>query len=725
MMRTISMGGLGQGRGCRGLAAGAAMVLALAGGGALGTARGQVIITVAGSTEAVGDGGAATEAPLSYSYGVAVDSAGSLYIADANNHRIRKVTAPGVITTVAGTGAAGFSGDGGTATAARLFFPAGVAVDSAGNLYIADTSNSRIRKVTAAGVISTLAGTGSYGSSGDGGAATAAQISYPRGVAVDGAGNLYIADVNGHRIRKVTPAGVISTLAGTGSAGYSGDGGAATAAQLNYPGGVAVDSAGNLYIADSYNFRVRKVTPAGVISTVAGNGTCCYSGDGAAATAARLAYPFGVAVDSAGSLYIADQSNSRIRKVTSAGVISTLAGTGSAGYSGDGGAATAAQLYYPYGVAADSAGNVYIADSSNHRIRKIGAVSLTATACRYEWIEVGNQANRGTVTPGASIRFPDWTPGRSSAMQIFVTNMSGTVQRLSSIDVTGSAFRLTRVPSLPVTLTATQPGVQTDFVMEFSPSSGGVSTGAVLMGGQVFPLTGRAQFAAASGATVVDLPATATARQQPRAGVTLRTAYGVDLAGTVTLAFTPDAVNASDDQTLVFANGARTVNFTIPANGTQAVFNPATANQFSVGTTAGTITVGVILRAGNVNVTPSPAPSAAIRIARSAPAITGVVIANKTATGFEVQVTGLATPREVRQARFRFSGTSLDTTELTADVNTAFTNWYRGTESGLFGSAFKYVQPFSVSQGSVGNITSVTVTLSNSNGDSAAANANF
>ena len=230
------------------------------------------IETVAGYVP-LGDGGAATAAALMNPGGVAVDAAGTLYIADTDNNRIRKVTTAGVITTVAGNGLAGAGGDGGQAVFASLHSPHGVAVDAAGNLYIADTDNNRIRKVTPAGIITTVAGTGISGHSGDGGPATAARLNYPVGVAVDAAGNLYIADTGNSRIRKVTPAGVITTLAGTGIGGYSGDGGPATAAQLKYPFGVAVDAAGNLYIADSGNNSIRKVTPAGIITTVAGNGT--------------------------------------------------------------------------------------------------------------------------------------------------------------------------------------------------------------------------------------------------------------------------------------------------------------------------------------------------------------------------------------------------------------------------------------------------------------------
>jgi len=370
----------------------------------------QPISTVAGNGSEFysGDGGPATSAELNCPIGVAVDAAGNLYIADCNNNRIRKVTAAtGVITTVAGNGGTGgYSGDGGAATSASLYYPTGVAVDTAGNLYIADGDNNRIRKVTAAtGVITTIAGTGIQGYSGDGGAATSASLYYPSGVAVDVAGNLYIADEGNNCIRKLTATtGVITTVAGNGAFGYSGDGGAATSASLNYPSGVAVDVAGNLFIADQQNNTIRKVTAAtGVITTVAGNGTPDYSGDGSAATSASLNYPSGVAVDVAGNLFIADQQNNRIRKVTAAtGVITTVAGNGLTSYSGDGGYATSAHLYRPTCVALDSSGNFFIADFSHYCIRKVSVpnpITVTANTNQGKVYGAANPTLTYSVTP--------------------------------------------------------------------------------------------------------------------------------------------------------------------------------------------------------------------------------------------------------------------------------------------------------------------------------------
>jgi len=342
----------------------------------------QSMVTVAGG--GTDDGRPATAVGLLSPEGVAVDAAGNIYIADFHANRIRKVSAlTGVISTVAGNGSQGFSGDGGPAEAAALSGPTDVAVDAAANLYIADFNNHRIRRVAAAsGVITSFVGFG--GTLGDGGPATAAKLVQPHGVAVDAAGNLYVADSLQYRIRKVIAAtGIISTVAGNGTAGFSGDGGAATAASLCGPADVAVDASGNLYIADgpatSYtlrsNNRIRRVDAAtGIISTIAGDGTSNYSGDGGPAIAAGLSNSLGVAVDASGNVYIADSDHNRIRKVTG-GTISTVAGDGSFGFTGDGGAATAAGLLRPSALALDAAGNMYVALQYQMRIRKIAAAS--------------------------------------------------------------------------------------------------------------------------------------------------------------------------------------------------------------------------------------------------------------------------------------------------------------------------------------------------------------
>jgi TonB family protein len=414
---------------------------------------GGVITTIAGTgtTGFAGDGGPATSAPLTGPYSIAVDAAGNLYIAERGNHRVRKVTPNGIISTIAGVGSSGFSGDGSTAVSAQLAGPGGVVADEAGNLYITDSLNTRIRKITPDGKIDTIAGTGTRGFSGDGGPATAAQFGLPvrvvrdsagslyiadlqnlgvrkitpqglistiapalnaargapgpgprggrggpnattgcpavsptvvppapvgtngvftpQGVAVDGAGNIYVVAPNSPTVRKITPAGMVTTIAGTGTAGFSGDGGPATAAQLRNPIAVTVDSANNVYVADNTDSRVRKIAPSGTITTVAGNGIRAYGGDGGPATSACLVAPNSVVVDGAGNVFIGD-TNGRVRKVTTDGIITTFAGS-TYGFGGDGGPATAAGLTLPTALAFDSAGNLYIADSRNFRIRKV------------------------------------------------------------------------------------------------------------------------------------------------------------------------------------------------------------------------------------------------------------------------------------------------------------------------------------------------------------------
>jgi trimeric autotransporter adhesin len=410
------------------------------------------IQTVAGSDDS-GNGGSALAAALDQPEGIAVDHSGNIYFAEAANHRVRKIAPDGTIQTIAGTGLAGFSGDGGPAAAAQLNQPYGLALDSSGNLYIADLGNSRVREVTADGTMQTVAGGGSLAATGagQGGPAAVAQLMQPRNVAVDSGGNLYISDFGANQVYRVTSGGILSLVAGTGTAGFSGVGTSALLAQLSAPAGLAVDSSGALYVADSGNNLVRKVyngviinvfntaAPTGValdstgmlyvaagsyfgtvvqaiagvtsardltvdssgnvfttsgafvlevssggaVATVAGSGGSPYfGGDGGPATSARLNAPAGIAADSSGNWYIADTANNRIRMVTAAGQISTIAGTGTSGLSGDNGPAAAAELNSPQGIAIDSAANLYIADSGNNAVRKItpgGTISTIAS----------------------------------------------------------------------------------------------------------------------------------------------------------------------------------------------------------------------------------------------------------------------------------------------------------------------------------------------------------
>lgn len=354
----------------------------------MATAQNTVITTIAGNgtQNYSGDGGQATSATLNQPAGVAVDSSGNVYIADTGNARIRMVNTSGVISTIAGTGCCSYGGDGGPATAASLYQPAGIAVDSSGNIYIADVVDSVIRKISN-GTITTIAGkVGESGFYGDGGAAVNASLGQPQGVFVDSSGNVFIADTQDNVIREISASsGNISTVAGYGAQqGFGGDGGSATASSvyLDNPTGVAVDSAGNIYIADKGNNRIREVTASdGKINTIAGNGAqSCNTagcGDGGPAMSAVIYNPTGVAVDSSGNIYIAGTPSNKIREV-SGGIISTLAGDGAPAYFGNGGNPVYAGLNHPQGVAVDASGNVYIADTNNNAIREVTTVNAPA-----------------------------------------------------------------------------------------------------------------------------------------------------------------------------------------------------------------------------------------------------------------------------------------------------------------------------------------------------------
>jgi len=400
----------------------------------------QIIQTIAGngSPGYSYDGIWSVNAKLYEPSSIVVDKIGNIYIADTYNNRIRKVDTTGIISTFAGNGSNGYGGDGGLATAAE-FYPAGVAIDTIGNIYIADAENNVVRKIDTAGIITTIAGNGdgagtfNGGYSGDGGPALNAELSGPTGVAVDIHGNVYIADLDNNAIRKVNTQGIITSVAGNSGQGFAGDGGPAVAALLYNPSGISVDVIGNLYISDLTNARIRKVDTAGIITTIAGNGTTGYSGDGGNAKAAEI-YPGGNAIFMNGDLFITDKGNNRIRKVDSTGIITTVAGTGMAGYSGDGGSATAAQLNTPANITLDRFGNLFIADRINNRIREvvfdpkdahhvnveyINAVPVlhvyptptrnvlhvdeVSTAMHYQLLNVvGSVVQQGTLSPGTN-----------------------------------------------------------------------------------------------------------------------------------------------------------------------------------------------------------------------------------------------------------------------------------------------------------------------------------
>jgi uncharacterized protein (TIGR03437 family) len=407
------------------------LYIADTGNGRVRKVSGGVITTVAGNGTCCfgGDNGPATSAQFNYIEGVAADSAGNLYIADYGNNRVREVS-NGVIRTVAGNGTPGFSGDGGPATSAQLKGPMGVAVDSAGNLYIADLDNYRVRKVSH-GVITTVVGNGTRGVSGDNVPPTSTQLWNPKELAVDSAGNLYINDDTA-RILKVSN-GVITTVAGNGTAGFSGDNIPAVNAQLMYAEGIAVDSAGNLYIADTYNERIREVSN-GVIRTVAGNGTMGFSGDNGPATSAQLSYPARVAVDSAGNVYVADSYNWRVRKI-SGGAIATVAGNGTFGFSGDNGPATSAQVG-PGGVAVDSAGNVYVADLDNNRIR---ILTPAGSSCTYSVSPANLQAPASGGSLAVGIQTAASCPWAVSGVPGWIT-VSASSSGTASASVTLAVF---------------------------------------------------------------------------------------------------------------------------------------------------------------------------------------------------------------------------------------------------------------------------------------------
>jgi class 3 adenylate cyclase len=366
------------------IAIAAALVLVLTRGPSTVPPLAASIVTVAGTGGAGEgpDGQAATKTNLDHPVAVALDSDGRLYLVDGN--RVRRINADGTVSTIAGTGQAGVQGDGGPATSAELDGPQSVAIDSSGDVFIADSQNNRVQEVTAGGLMTTFAGTGQSGYSGDGGPASQARLSDPTGVAVGFGGAIFIADSGNNVIREatrdpVTGAYVIATFAGTGDAGYNGEGGQANSALLDDPQCVAVDAENNVYVADTLNYRVEKVTVAGIISTVAGSGDPSFSGDRGPATSASLDFATGrisgggcLAVDTKGDLFIADGLSNRVREVAVDGIITTVAGNGTAGFAGDKGPATEAELDLPLGVVVDAAGRLFIADSDGDRIRRVG-----------------------------------------------------------------------------------------------------------------------------------------------------------------------------------------------------------------------------------------------------------------------------------------------------------------------------------------------------------------
>ncbi|MEK9628518.1 MAG: hypothetical protein VW455_05815 [Nitrospinota bacterium] len=387
-----------------------------------------------GSSGFSGDGGKATEARLNVPAGLAFDKRGNLYIADRNNHRIRKVDTSGTITTIAGTGTAGFSGDGGQAKNAQIKHPSGIAFDQKGNLYFSDRSNDRIRKIDSNGIISTYAGNGKEGFKGDSGPATQATLDKPFGIAFDAKDNLYIADRRNNRVRRVNTRGIITTVAGDGGFFFSGDNGPAYRASVAGPTGVVVDNEGVLYIADRSNNRVRAVDSQGMITTVVGTGRQDYNGDSEVARETNLHLPFGVAVSPEGNLLIIDRSHYRIRSVNlKRGSVTTIAGNGEKMFQGDGGPATGATLSFPHGITVDKNDNVLVSDKGNYRIRSISPDGIIQTIAGN-----GKRGNIGDGLPAmeASIYNPTSLKLNNKG-EMYIISPSGFVSLIRKIDENG------------------------------------------------------------------------------------------------------------------------------------------------------------------------------------------------------------------------------------------------------------------------------------------------
>lgn len=464
--------------------------------------KAQIISTVAGSGTSghTGDGGAATSATLNTPAGIGFNSSGSMFITEYSGNYIREINSSGTISTYAGTGAASSTGDGAAAALATLKNPAGIAYDASGNMYVAEAGGNRIRKITAAGIISTIAGTGTASSTGDGSAATSATLNSPTDLAFDATGDLYISESGGNRIRKITiSTGNISTFTGTGTPSSTGDGGAANAATINSPVGLLFDASGNLYLAENAGNRIRKVNTSGDISTVAGNGTATSTGDGAAATSATVKAPRSLAMDASGNLFISEESGSIIRKINiSTGIISTVAGTGAFGYSGDGEAATSAILKTPFGITFHN-GNLYIVDLSSYVVRMVcnapvpavapvvycqnaTATELTATGTGLLWYSSEADVTGSTTAPtpvttstGTTSYYVTQTP-TSYGCESPKTQITVTVNRTPAAPVVTAAIPYCE-GSTATALTATK-AMTTDILTWYTVATGGTGAAA-------------------------------------------------------------------------------------------------------------------------------------------------------------------------------------------------------------------------------------------------------
>jgi large repetitive protein len=509
---------------------------------------GDTINTVAGTGAKgfSGDGGVAISAALANPFSMAADTAGNVYIADRDNHRVRRIDTSGNITTVAGNGEQGFFGDGGLATAASLNTPTAVAVDTNGNIYIADSNNNRIR-VIANGNINTFAGNGNAGYSGDGGAATSASLYTPRGVAVDANGGVYIADTKNHVVRKVS-GGTISTIAGNAQQqGFYGDNGTASSAGLDTPTGVAADATGKVYVADSNNHRVRLLSGA-TVSTFAGNGTATYSGDGGAATSAAIAFPLGVSLDAMGNIFVADSNNHVIRRIGSTGTITTIAGEGDQGFFGDAGGPNAAVLDTPSGVLPLN-GNVYVADLNNQRIR-----STTATLLMFANQIVGTQSPVQTVT---------------------ITNSGNAALTLSSVAPSSPSFALAPSGTCGVTFPVSLPAsMSCTLDVVFDPATVGLINASFSV---VNNAAGSPQLITVTGTGLQDGTTLALVSSQPVSNVNSPVTF------TATITPTTPTTAPTPTGTVVFSDGAANLG-TVNVSASAASFTTSTL-------TAGTHTI--------------------------------------------------------------------------------------------------------------------------------------
>jgi len=766
----------------------------------------QTVLTSAAGTGTGGyngDGQPATAAQLNGPYDVTVDAAGNIYIAEWYSSRVRKIdAATGTIATIAGTGGHFFDGDGGPATAANLDSPEGVAVDTAGNVYIADSLNNRVRMVTPSGTITTIAGSGLPGYDGDG-PATQHELNGPAGIVLDGSGNLYISDKSSHRIRKLNLAsGQLTTIAGTGIGTYGGDGGPATAAALYNPSHLAMDKAGNLYVADTYNHRIRKITPGGIITTVAGTGVAGFSGDGGPAGAAQLNNPTSVAIDAAGNMYISDAFNKRIRQVSSStGTIRTIAGDAAAGCG-----TTNSSLTFPLGISVNATGDhLYIADFGSNQVRLL-APGEPAAAPTLSTLAPANGGQGSTQT--LRLSGSGFLSGGSCSVAGATVAVSGTGVTVSNVTVNDStsitatfavAAGATPGPRNVTVTTASGTSGPQPFTVNapapppppaaptltsISPATGlrGSTVTVTLTGTRFEP--GTAMIVAVTGngisvsnvnvASATSMTATFTITGSTALGsynVTVATAKAgssnampfavnpqgpaityliphtlnpmeqvpVQLAmappspdavtGKLTLTFTSDAVNNADDPGTTLINtaaNARTINFTFPPNSTTAQFS-LTGVQLKAGTVSGDIRLTMSeVKVGGRDVSISNS-TFDVLIPRGVPVITSMRIVNKTAGGFDVEVIGYSTSRDIAVATFQFAaaaGASLGTAQLQPDVAGTFTDYFVTPKSAAIGSVFMYVQPFIVTQGDVTAVGTVTLTLTNAQGVSDAVTAN-